>query len=53
MHPNSQQLGKCRGQDESQLGLKAKLPSSGCSQGLGPSPLLLSTEQATSFHSVL
>ena len=30
MHPNSQQMGKCRGQDESQLGLKAKLPSSGC-----------------------
>ena len=49
MHPKSQQLRKCRGQDESQLRLNAKLPSSGCSQGLGPLPLLLSTEQATSF----
>ena len=30
MHPKSQQLRKCRGQDESQLRLNAKLPSSGC-----------------------
>ena len=30
MHPKSQQLGKRQGQDESQLRLNAKLPSSGC-----------------------
>ena len=30
MPPKSQQLGKWRGQDELQLELNAKLPSSGC-----------------------